>query len=748
MKQVVIYFLTFLLALSVQAHPQMTASDVTITVNGNKSLQLFVDGKENNLISDAAKNRQTTITINNLETGQHTLLFLRTNGTMNSSERINAIFHLRYGFDMLIRLNGNGSLELIETKKIDMVENHVPMNSTSFNNLYRNVGNQRSTNGRRTVIKNAFNTDNNYFTTNQVSQLLRLVNAENFRLELAKLSYPIITDRNNFNQLYTLLNSQASRNELEDYANNYMDDEEEESEANVAMLDANFTTLYQTIQQQWPVSTQMSTLTNAFNNTNNYFSTYQASRLIQIINTENNRLQLAKLSYRSIIDRNNFSQIYSLFGSQSSKNELTTYVNNYNENNTANNAMTDANFNYLFQSIQQQGSLSAQLNLLTNAFTSSSNYFTSYQASRLIQIVSAENNRLPLAKLSYRSIVDRNNFNQVYNVISSQSGKNELTTYVNNYNENNTANNAMTDANFNYLFQSIQQQSPLSAQLNLLTNAFTFPANYFTSYQASRLIQLVNAENNRLPLAKLSYRSIVDRNNFSQVLNLISSQSGKNELTTYVNNYTENNNSNKVMTDDNFNALFQNIQQQWPVSSQMNSLTSAFNNTNYYFASSQARRLIQLVTDENNRLQLAKLSFRSIIDPANFSQVADLLNTQSGKNELATYVNNYNGGSIVYKVPMSDVNFSNFYQTLQSQFLPGEQMSSLTEAFNNQSYYFTTAQVKQLIPLVSYESNRLQLAKLSYRTITDRNNFNQLYDLLNSQASRDELTAYVNGYKD
>ena len=644
MKQVVIYFLTFLLALSVQAHPQMTASDVTITVNGNKSLQLFVDGKENNLISDAAKNRQTTITINDLETGQHTLLFLRTNGNMNSSERINAIFHLRYGFDMLIRLNGNGSLELIETKKIDMVENHVPMNSTSFNNLYRNVGNQRSTNGRRAVIKNAFNTDNNYFTTNQVSQLLRLVNAENFRLELAKLSYPIITDRNNFNQLYTLLNSQASRNELEDYANNYMDDEEEESEANVAMLDANFTTLYQTIQQQWPVSTQMSTLTNAFNNTNNYFSTYQASRLIQIINTENNRLQLAKLSYRSIIDRNNFSQIYSLFGSQSSKNELTTYVNNYNENNTANNAMTDANFNYLFQSIQQQGPLSAQLNLLTNAFTSSYNYFTSYQASRLIQIVSAENNRLPLAKLSYRSIVDRNNFSQVYNVISSQSGKNELTTYVNNYKENNNSNNAMTEANFN--------------------------------------------------------------------------------------------------------TLWQNIQQQWPVNTQINSLTSAFNNTNNYFSSFQASRLIQLITEESTRLQLAKLSFRSITDPGNFSQVADLLNTQTGKNELAAYVNNYNGGSIGYKVPMTDANFTTFFQTLQAQFLPGEQMSSLTEAFNNQSYYFTTAQVKQLIPLVSYESNRLQLAKLAYRTITDRNNFTQLYDLLNSQSSRDELTAYVNGYKD
>ena len=644
MKQVVVYFLTFLSALSVRAHQNIGASAVTITVNSNRSLQLFVDGKDYNLISDAAKNRQTTITINNLSTGQHTLLFTRTYGNVNNTERIATTFHLRYGFDMLIKLNGNGSLELIETKKIDLLESHDPMNSTSFNSIYRNVGNQRSTSGRRAVIYNAFNKANNYFTTNQVSQLLQLVNAENLRLELAKLSYPVITDRNNFNQLYNLLNSQASRNELEDYADNYNDDNEVGNEPTDAMADVNFTALYQTIQQQWPVSTQMSSLSNAFNNTDNYFSTYQASRLIQLINTENNRLQLAKLSYRSIIDRNNFSQIYSLLSSQSSKNELTTYVNNYSENNTANNAMTDANFNYLFQSIQQQWPLSAQLNLLTNAFTSPSNYFTSYQASRLIQIVSAENNRLPLAKLSYRSIVDRNNFSQVYNVISSQSGKNELTTYVNNYKENNNSNNAMTDANFN--------------------------------------------------------------------------------------------------------SLWQNIQQQWPVNTQINSLTSAFNNTNYYFTSFQASRLIQLITGESTRLQLAKLSFRSITDPGNFNQVADLLTTQFDKNELAAYVNNYNGGGIGYKVPMTDANFTTFFQTLQAKFLPGEQMSSLTEAFNNQSYYFTTAQVKQLIPLVSYESNRLQLTKLSYRTITDRNNFTQLYDLLNSQSSRDELTAYVNGYKD
>jgi Domain of unknown function (DUF4476) len=56
--------------------------------------------------------------------------------------------------------------------------------------------------------------------------------------------------------------------------------------------------------------------------------------------------------------------------------------------------------------------------------------------------------------------------------------------------------------------------------------------------------------------------------------------------------------------------------------------------------------------------------------------------------------------------------------------------------------------VVQLLQMVNSENFRLQMAKLSYRTITDRSNFNQLYDLLNSQASRNELDAYVKAYKE
>ncbi len=747
MKHISILFIGILTAFTVFANNVIDGNNLTVSINGNKNLQVSVDGRDFNLSNSSVLGNKTTLTLNNLEMGQHTLQITRTDLNTMRSGSISAPFNLRNNYEMLINVNHNGSLELIENVKPGNSDNQVPVNSADFNILLRNVKAQRAANGRRNVIATAFNNTSNYFTTNQVVQLLQLVTAENFRLQLSKISYRSVTDRSNFYQVYDLLRSQEGKDELVAYVNNF----NEGGDSNSSMNNANFNTLYETIHEQWPVGRQMNSLTSAFNNTANHFTTYQASQLIQIISAEASRLQLAKLSYRSITDPGNFNQIYNLFSTQAAKNELKAYINNnYNNDSNPNGAMTDANFNSLFQTIQQQWPVGVQMNSLTSAFNNNANHFTTYQASQLIQIVSAEASRLQLAKLSYRSIIDRGNFNQIYNLLSTQAAKNELKAYINNnYNNDNIPNGAMTDANFNSLYQTIQQQWPVGVQMNSLTNAFNNNANHFTTYQASQLIQIVSAEANRLQLAKLSYRSITDRGNFNQIYNLLSTQAAKNELKAYINyNYNNDNDPNGAMTDANFNSLYETIQQQWPVGMQMNSLTSAFNNNANHFTTYQASQLIQIVSAEASRLQLAKLSYRSITDRGNFNQIYNLLNTQASKNELAAYLNtNYNTG-IVTNVAMTDANFNTLYQTIQGQYLPFEQMNSLTSVFNNTSNYFTSAQAKQLIPLVSLESNRLQLAKLSYRTIVDRDNFSQLYELLYSQAGKNELDAYVKAYKD
>jgi len=95
---------------------------------------------------------------------------------------------------------------------------------------------------------------------------------------------------------------------------------------------------------------------------------------------------------------------------------------------------------------------------------------------------------------------------------------------------------------------------------------------------------------------------------------------------------------------------------------------------------------------------------------------------------------------------MSGSTYNSLYNQVRNTYGFGAKMSELTDIFDNESYYFTAAQAKQLIQLVSSESNRLQLAKASYGNITDPENFNVMYELLTSQTSKNELSNYVNTY--
>jgi hypothetical protein len=186
----------------------------------------------------------------------------------------------------------------------------------------------------------------------------------------------------------------------------------------------------------------MSALTNIFNSENNYFTVAQAKQLIELVSAESNRLELAKASYNDVVDPANFSLLYDVLASQSSRNELDTYVrNNYDYRGgtvytDVRTPMTDANFNTMYNDVSNRWGLGAKMSALTDIFDNENNYFTVVQAKQLIQLVSDENNRLQLAKSAYNNITDPQNFNLMYDVLASQSKRNELAAYVNAYSYN------------------------------------------------------------------------------------------------------------------------------------------------------------------------------------------------------------------------------------------------------------------------------------------------------------------------
>jgi hypothetical protein len=430
--------------------------------------------------------------------------------------------------------------------------------------------------------------------------------------------------------------------------------------------------------------------------------------------------------------------------------------------------MATAAYDDLYTTTRDIRGNTARLNALTDIFRNTSNYFTSSQARQLLLLIPSQSARLQLAKTAYRSITDPANFSLVSGLLTSQAARDELTAYVTTYNNtynnttayNNSSNynaygSPMTDANFGTLYNSIANQYYSSTRMSLLRDAFSSTTNRFSSYQARQLVQLGADEASRLELAKASYRTITDPTNFSIMYDILQSQASRNDLAAFVQaGGVSSNNSTTYrtpMTDAAFNSIYSNVQGQWFPGAKFNAIRDAFNNTANLFTSAQASQLIQLLSDEANRLELAKRSYANITDPGNFSVMYNLFTTQSYKDALAAYVNSYSSSSSTTgtptRTPMTESSYNSLYNSIRGQWLPGAKMNALRNTFANSSYYFTSAQAKQLIALVSDEANRLELAKASYRNITDPTAFSQLYDLLSTQANRDALAEYVRTFQ-
>jgi hypothetical protein len=413
--------------------------------------------------------------------------------------------------------------------------------------------------------------------------------------------------------------------------------------------------------------------------------------------------------------------------------------------------MSAADYNNLYNSIRNQRQSTRRATMVSDAFANTNYFFTTAQAKQLIQLVSNQSNRFTLTKASYRSITDPTNFTQMYDVLNSQSYRDQLATYVSNYNAGSSS-TAMTASSFNTIYRTAQRQSTTNSKISYIYNSFINTNNYFTVSQARQLVQLAPDEANRLYLAKVSYRSIIDRNNFSQMNTLFNSQASRNELSTFVNTYDNNNPvyTRVAMKEAEFNTLYRDIQNRYGIGAKMSALSNVFANTNYFFTTAQTRQLIQLVSDESNRLELAKASYDNIVDQANFNQLYDIFSNNS-RNALEVYVRDHQTEPVytppVYtKTPMSNSSFTSLYNEVRNTYGLGAKMTRLTDIFANETYYFTVAQAKQLIQLVSAENNRLELAKSAYDNITDPENFNLMYDVLTSQSSKNELSTYVNTY--
>jgi hypothetical protein len=94
---------------------------------------------------------------------------------------------------------------------------------------------------------------------------------------------------------------------------------------------------------------------------------------------------------------------------------------------------------------------------------------------------------------------------------------------------------------------------------------------------------------------------------------------------------------------------------------------------------------------------------------------------------------------------MDDQSFQIFIQTITKENFDTYKMPMAKQVIDLN--YFTSEQVKQLLPLFDHESNKLEMAKYLYGRTIDRQNYFIVYSVLNFNSSKDGLIEYIKNFK-
>jgi len=433
--------------------PVVTAQKLTIRFEGlanadNNTAQNFIadlDGRKyyssDGEVTPNSAAKQ--ISISDLPIGSHKITVYET--TDNSSTNANNAlysnnFQLRSGYDMVIAIRRNGQVSFSEkkVKETSTAVSKTPMTDVDFQKQLKAINANWSQTSKYKTVKSALSNKSYYFTTDQVGQMLLPITSETRRLELAKLSYPKVTDPENFGDVSDLFKTQSNKDNMDAFIKSKNAEIATTTGINSArppISTQQFNQLQRKVKNQYQESGKIAVLKDAFTvSSNYYYTTAQLKQLLLLIPTETERLTLAKQSYARVSDETNFASLYTIFNTQANRDDFNAYVKYGGTVPTttvsSRLAMSDGDFTKLQLKARLHFRQSSTVNEIKEALNNTNNYFSVEQVRSLLSLVSAEADRLTLAKLAYAKTVDQANFTQLYDLFTSQTSITELNNYI------------------------------------------------------------------------------------------------------------------------------------------------------------------------------------------------------------------------------------------------------------------------------------------------------------------------------
>ena len=335
----------------------------------------------------------------------------------------------------------------------------------------------------------------------------------------------------------------------------------------------------------------------------------------------------------------------------------------------------------------------------------------------------------------------------------------------------------------NSVFQSkYGQVARLESDQKKLDLALTFSAiNCFTSNQIKLVAKLFIKDSYRLDYCKLSYNSIVDKNNFYDVYDAFKNFSSAIKLYEHISNLPleeEKVEGDKILKDPVVTLSFPKYKYpNWyqykgtkgcstPISdkdfmvlaipfSKYQSDEDRYENGSFLIRKNclslaQTMKLTSLFKMEAKGLNFLKDNIEYIYDRENYRSASQCFNHNPYKSEWEVYCKEL-FTPVKPKEPVKTCNvaeaeFKTMIESIDKAGFADDQMTAVNVL--NKSRCFTTAQVLHIMNEFSYPNNKFDVAKLLFKKCTDKENYSSLKGQFLFVSYEDKFQELINEYYD
>ena len=514
MKQLLAGLLATVLALP------LWGQTVTLQFEGTsktRNYQVVIDETTYRSADAVVSGKKKMMTMNNLTPGSHTLAVYPADESVTSGNLLYSnTFQLREGYDLDIVVKADGVVSFTEKRNTHTAVSsgsynaEAAMSSTDFNRLAQSVRNKLLQSARTNTVRTAFTTTSNRFTTDQIAKLLSYISSEPTRLDLAKTAYARVVDPANYKNLSDVFTSETLRSELDFFLRNTTI-----NPAGGTPADSDTSSAQRTIPS-------------------NDTGTSERIKKEVIIQEAD-----AEAEKEAETAKPNTSTSMTVTSGGADTKASSTIADEY----SGRSPVSDRTFNQLMRRMRNQRAQQGKMAMLTNAFEDEDHYFTTSQLRQLITPITAEADRLRLAKLAYSRTADTANFKSLYDLFNDRYKQMELDHFVRAARAGNTASTAANSAysqrvaidetNYSRLDLKVHFHLYQPGTVAEIKKAFS-GKNYFTAEQIHQWLSLVSAEEERLALAKLAYLRITDPTTFESLYDLFPSKESREELDQYI----------------------------------------------------------------------------------------------------------------------------------------------------------------------------------------------------------------------